>query len=243
MKIPGLILAAALSAGVGALALEKPPGPPGKPGKTGAQSGRQIQGWGKAVHPENDCGFFLSQGELLLHVPGGPPHDLAAEIGVTNAPRVLQPVRGDFVMQVKIEGRFAPGDQSTLPGRTGYNGAGLVLMGDEKNVVTLARAVLHRGGDAAVPYANFEMRADGRLQRIGMTGDHPLPKTEPVWLRLERRGQLVRGAVSLDGAKWTELEPKTLPDSFPLELQAGVVAISTSKEEFNPRYSQFQVLQ
>ena len=202
-----------------------------------------VTSWGQAVNPEGDCRFFHSEEELLIHVPGGGrPHDLAAEVNVVNAPRVIQPVKGDFTLQVKIDGRFTPGDESSLPERTGYNGAGLIVMLDERNVVTLARAVLQRQGDAPEPYANFEMRTDGRLERIGLTGDHPLPKTGPVFLRLERRGQKILGAVSADGVSWDALEPKELPGDWPKDLQAGLVAISTSAEEFHPRFSQLQLL-
>ena len=79
-----------------------------------------IPRWGKAVDPDRDCKFSVKKGELSIFVPGSNgPHDLAAEIDVTNAPRVLQPVSGDFIVQAKIEGRFEPGDQSSLQGRTG----------------------------------------------------------------------------------------------------------------------------
>ena len=145
-------------------------------------------------------------------------------------------------MQVRIDGRLTPGDESTLPGRTGYNGAGLVLMADPKNVICLARAVLHRSGGEPEPYANFEMRAGGEVDRIGDAREHPLPKTGPVFLRLERRGQKILGAVSADGLKWELLEPKEIPADWPQDLQLGVVAISTSKEEFNPRFSKLQIV-
>jgi len=208
-----------------------------------AAANTEIAGWGTATDPDGDCKFFLSAGELLITVPGSNrPHDLAAEIKTINAPRVLQPVRGDFVMQVKIEGRLTPGDESTLPGRVGYNGAGVVLMADPQNVVCLARAVIHRSGGEPMPYANFEMRANGKLDRIGYANEHPLPKTGPVFLRLERRGQKILGAVSADGLKWKVLQPKEIPPDWPQELQLGVVAISTSKEEFNPRFSNLQIL-
>lgn len=202
-----------------------------------------IPGWGVYTCPEGDCQFFTAPGRLLLSVPGLPkPHDLAAEIGVTNAPRVLQPVKGDFTMQVKVEGRFSPGDVSTKDGRAGYNGAGLVLMSDERNVICLARAVFRYQGDDERHYTNFEMRSDGEVQRLGLSGDHPLEKAAPVYLRLERRGAKVRGAVSADGVTWDELPPKELPSTWPLELQAGLTAISTSTEEFNPRFSELQLL-
>ncbi len=196
---------------------------------TEATSTADIPEWGTPTNPDRDCKFFPAAGELLICVPGGKPHDLAAEINTINAPRVLQTIRGDFTLQVKIDGRLEPGDQSTLPGRTGYNGAGLVLMADLQNVICLARAVLHRSGGEQMPYANFEMRADSKLDRIGYANEHPLPKTGPVYLRLERRGQKVVGAVSSDGLKWEALPAKEIPAAWPEELQIGVVAISTSK--------------
>lgn len=199
--------------------------------------------WGREVNPDGDCKFYRADGSLLIHVPGAPrPHDLAAELHTVNAPRVVRPVKGDFTVQVKIEGRFAPGDASTLGGRAGYNGAGIVLMSDARNVVCLARAVFHHQGAQATPYANFEMRSNGNLVRMGLSGDLPVPASGPVYLRLERRGQRILGAVSKDGSKWDSLEPKELPSHWPADLQVGVIAISTSKEEFNPRFSDFQIL-
>jgi len=53
----------------------------------------ELAGWGATSNPDGDCQFFTSEGALLIHVPGGPPHDLAAEINVTNAPRALQAVK------------------------------------------------------------------------------------------------------------------------------------------------------
>jgi hypothetical protein len=143
---------------------------------------------------------------------------------------------------VRVEGRFTPGDDSTKAGRTGYNGAAIVAMFDAQNVVTLARAVLQHPGEEAVPYANLEIRIGGELQRIGLTGDHPLPKDGPIFLRLERRGSKFLGAVSADGISWEVLKPKEIPAEWPKELQAGIAAISTSKEEFNPRFSKLQIL-
>jgi len=209
----------------------------------GEKPGRQLTGWGVARDPSHDCGFYLADGSLLISVPGSArPHDLAADIHVINAPRVLQPVRGDFTIQVRVDGRFQPGGESTKAGRTAYNGAGIVALMNERNVVTLARAALQDPGKEPKAYANFEIRVGGELERIGNTSDHPLPKDGPVFLRLERRGLKFLGAVSADGDSWDVLEPKELPEVWPKELQAGVVAISTSKYEFDPRFSKLQVL-
>lgn len=202
-----------------------------------------LNGWGKAVDPDGDCKFLVSKETLLINVPGSPnPHDLASEIGVTNAPRVTQTVNGDFSVEVEVDGRFQPGMESTLPGRVGYNGAGLVIMSDSQNVICLARAVMNHSDEKAKAYANFEMRANGDLERIGDANVHPLPNDGPVFLRLSRQRQTVFGAVSTDGKSWTQLTPKELPMDWPKKPQVGVVAISTSTDEFNPRFSKFKVV-
>ena len=209
----------------------------------GRVAAHELGRWGTSTDPDGDCTFYVAKKSLLISVPGsGQPHDLAAEIDMANAPRVLRPVCGDFTIQVRVDGRFAPGMESSKSGRVPYNGAGLVAMVDSENVVTLARAATQRKGGDPESYANFEIRTGGQLQRIGLSGDQRLPKDGPVYLRLERRGSQFHGAVSEDGSSWHALEPKEIPSDWPKELQAGVIAISTSKDEFNPRFSQLQVL-
>lgn len=208
------------------------------PGKTS-----ELPQWGKAIDPDGDCRFLTAEGTLQMSVPGGGrTHDLAADINVVNAPRVIQTAPGDFTLQVRIDGRFMPGPESTQPGRGGYNGAGIIAMLDEKNVVTLARAVIQFPGEGPSHYMNFEIRVDGQLLRIGLTSDHPIPPSGPMYLRLEGRGSTILGAVSADGINWTVLGSKEIPAKWRQELQIGLVAVSTSKEEFNPRFSKLQVL-
>jgi regulation of enolase protein 1 (concanavalin A-like superfamily) len=207
----------------------------------GSQKTQLLGRWGAATDPDGDCKLFATKRELLVTVPAASPHDLAADIDRTNAPRVLQRACGDFTIQVRVDGRFDPGDASAQSGRAAYNGAGIVAMVDVNNVVTLARAALQRKG-AAQAYANFEIRSDGQLVRIGLTSDHPLAKNRPTYLRLERRGEKFLAATSEDGCTWTGLDSKAVPDHWPQELQIGIVAVSTSKAEFNPRFSKLQVI-
>jgi regulation of enolase protein 1 (concanavalin A-like superfamily) len=207
----------------------------------GNQKTQLLGRWGAATDPDGDCKFFATKRELLVAVPAACPHDLAADIDRTNAPRVLQRACGDFAIQVRVDGRFDPGDASAQSGRGAYNGAGIIAMADDNNVVTLARAALQEKDDAQ-SYANFEIRSDGHLERIGLTSDHPLAKDRPTYLRLERRGRRFLAATSEDGQTWVGLDSKRVPSDWPQELQIGIVAVSTSKAEFNPRFSKLQVL-
>jgi regulation of enolase protein 1 (concanavalin A-like superfamily) len=205
-----------------------------------------VPGWGTCINPAGDCKFSAENGTLKITVPGfDNPHDLGPELGNTTAPRVVQPVAGDFVIQVKITGEFEPGDESTQPGRTGYTGAGLVVFADENNFVRLERATLHGQGDESHPYTNFEIRVDGQIERFGTTGDLPTDKDKPTWLRLERKGNQMLGAMSQDGENWTYGEPKNLRAQAwsGNNIVAGVAAISTSRRMFTPTYSAFSLQQ
>ena len=202
----------------------------------------KINGWGKVVDPGKDCKFFLSKSALIISTPASDTaHDFSPELNLTNAPRVDQPVEGDFTFQVQVDDRLHPGDETNLPGRTGYNGAAAVAIADGLNVVTLARAALKTPGDDAVPYANFEIRVNGELKRIGLTDDCPLPKSGPVQLRLERHGQQITGSVSTDGTTWNKVGTETIPDDWNPKLKVGVMVVNSSKGDFSPQFSKLQL--
>lgn len=205
-----------------------------------------IEGWGVALNPAEDCKFKAENGKLTITVPGSDkPHDLSPELTSSTAPRVVQPVKGDFIIQVRVDGEFQPGAESTQPGRTGYTGAGLVVFADETNFVRIERATLHPQGDEARPYTNFEIRVNGELERGGITWDFPTEKDKPTWLRLERKGQQFIGAMSHDGEHWTSSEPKELRAEAwtRYDIVAGVAAVSTSRQPFIPVYSAFSIQQ
>ena len=66
----------------------------------GNQSGQTLPGWGRTVNPDGDCNFYVGRNAVVINVPGSRnPHDLAAEINRTNAPRVLQEVEDDFTIR------------------------------------------------------------------------------------------------------------------------------------------------
>jgi regulation of enolase protein 1 (concanavalin A-like superfamily) len=203
----------------------------------------KLENWGVALDFAKDCDFKVDDGKLTITVPGGGrPHDLSTELLSATAPRILQPASGDFSIQVKIEGQFEPGEESSQPGRTGYTGAGIVVFADAKNYVRLERATLQHVGEKSSAYTNFEIRVDGDLERIGMTNDAPLDASKPTWLRLQRKGNRLFGAVSQDGVNWKEALPKDLLHaSWKKETLVGLAAISTSAKTFKPTYSEFSL--
>ena len=69
----------------------------------GQQKTEEIKGWGTVVDPDGDCKFTEAKGKLTITVPRT-HHDLTytAQTTKLNAPRVLQKVRGDFQLDVKV---------------------------------------------------------------------------------------------------------------------------------------------
>src|SRR5262249_34722886 len=55
----------------------------------------QDRRWGLLVDPDLDCRFRVDKDQLHIKIPPK-PHVLSAEIGATNAPRVLRDIEGDF---------------------------------------------------------------------------------------------------------------------------------------------------
>ncbi|HEY2158536.1 MAG TPA: hypothetical protein VGH33_23100, partial [Isosphaeraceae bacterium] len=76
--------------------------------KTNAQ-GRQerpLAQWGDLTDPKGDCQASIDGGRLTITVPGT-HHNLCAEVGEMEAPRVLRKIDGDFVVQAKVSGNIA----------------------------------------------------------------------------------------------------------------------------------------
>lgn len=208
--------------------------------KTKAEPPKVIREWGQVTDPAGDCKVATDKGKLVITVPANCPkaHGFSAELGNMDAPRVMQKVEGDFDLQVKVDGTFAPGEEHGSGSRLPYQGAGLTVMADATNYIRMERAVMLYG--EIRHYINFEIRVDGELQRFGSNEKFPLDETKPVWLRLERREDMMRGGMSHDGKEWTwgeakELTPKAW-DAKP--VQAGVHAISSSMEEFAPVFAE-----
>lgn len=184
----------------------------------------KTSAWGE-IAKDGDCQIRVEKDKMIFDVPGT-AHDFAAELKRWNAPHVLSEVEGDFVIDVKISGKFAPGQESTIEGRYPYNGAGLLLVQDEKNHLSLQRGAVRANGRVR-HYLNFELRKNSAdtVSRFSLGLDD-----QDTYLRIERCGNLIYGLGSADGAHWRSYEP--IKVSFPKRLKVGVVAVTSSSEPF-----------
>jgi RNA polymerase sigma factor (sigma-70 family) len=232
------LLATAFATGAGALVLL--PSATSQPGPKTADSAPKgerltLRGWGVALDPADDCKFSVEKGKLTLTLPGS-DHALCIEQNRMNAPRVLQEVEGDFILQVKVGGNYPETATSVVEKRIGFHGAGLLVWQDEKNYIRLEKAQLY--SNETVRYISWELRKDGKFTRVGNTGDAPLDAKE-VYLRIERRDGKLLGSFSSDGNQWTALE--AIEVELTKKLQVGIVAGHNTSTGYAPEFSEFKL--
>jgi regulation of enolase protein 1 (concanavalin A-like superfamily) len=189
--------------------------------------------WGAPIDPDGDCKFRPERIRLRIVVPGK-PHTMAAELGQTNAPRVLREVEGDFRVEVKVLGAFNGDARCLVAKRWAFNGAGLLLWQDAKNYIRLERARIHYPSGQWRCYPNWEMRRDGKVARAGGVKDGTLDDPKPLFLRLSRKGNTITGAYSEDGKKWQELP--AIQADFGKKVRVGVVALQNTPSSYEATF-------
>lgn len=211
-----------------------PRAPMATPASSEPPAGTTLPGWGQVYDPDGDCGFAPQEARLNITVPGT-AHDLSAEMGQVNAPRVLQEVEGDFTAEVKVCGVIHPNAIPTVFGHTPYQAGGLLLYLDSRNYVRLERAALFRDGEVHC-FASFEQRGNG--VPIFPTAAQPLPEGD-VFLRLERQGNQVLAFVRVPGQEEVGLMPLTI--NYPSKVQIGVAVVNAAALPLSVHFEQFTV--
>jgi regulation of enolase protein 1 (concanavalin A-like superfamily) len=194
-------------------------------------TGRELSGWGLAIDTGKDCEFVPEDKKLTIRVPGT-WHDLNPDTGKLNSPRVVREVEGDFVIKVKVEGEFKPGGKSTNPRGVPYTGAGIIIWSDSDNFIRLERGALLRNNKIAATVA-FEEREGGYRGAVHNITSQP----GAVYLRLERKGSRILGAVSSDNSTWRPLKP--IDTVWPAKLKVGLSAVSSSGEPFAVQFTEY----
>jgi regulation of enolase protein 1 (concanavalin A-like superfamily) len=158
-----------------------------------------------------------------MEVPGT-AHDFAAELKRWNAPRVLTEIEGDFMLTVELRGKFQPAAPSTIVGRRPYHGAGLLLVQDAQNHLSLQRGSVLLGKQVR-HYANFELRHG--LEGTKVSNFEFDIEDRDVSLRVARRSNRIVAMTSQDGVNWRAFKPMVV--DFPQTLKVGIEAISSSE--------------
>jgi regulation of enolase protein 1 (concanavalin A-like superfamily) len=157
---------------------------------------------------------------------------MSVEKGLTNAPRVVREVEGDFTAEVRTSGDFPTDNHSLSEGRWAFYGSGLVIWESEKNYIRFERARMNIPKSGWRCYPNWELRQDGAMTRGWLWEDGTLDATQPAHLRITRKGQEVTGEVSQDGKEWRKL-PK-LDVKFGRTVRVGIAALQNTAAGYKP---------
>jgi hypothetical protein len=156
-------------------------------------------------------------GKLTITVPKT-HHDLTYTQDYTklNAPRILQKVRGDFDLQVKVLASPLPENNTSSAGKFSFISSGLLVWQDGKNFIRLERAA---EGSSAAPFVWLERFQDGKA----VTQQGKPVADQDIDLRVKRSGNKLTFSVGEEGDVHTE------------ELQVGVLAVNTTTKVFSPQ--------
>lgn len=215
---------------------------PRPPADTRRATGAEIPGWGKVIDPDGDCTIREEADFVSIAVPNT-LHDINPTKDGRNSPRIMTPVFGDFAAVVRVTGTFEPEPPSTSRMASPFNGAGLVLWEDQRNLLILARNAWHSPGGQYHCFAPlFELFEDGR----GRPTNPPVTSAaafrgESTALYLERKGDTIRGAYSHDGRTWEGWRQTTA--RIPKNAQVGITVLNTSSKPFAVTFDGFKVRQ
>ncbi len=192
-----------------------------------------LQRWGEVVDPDGDCTIREENGKLIVDLPAG-THDIFFGKGC-NAPRVMQEVDGDFVVQVRVTADWGT---DVPPSTDYYHGVGLLVWDSQQHYLRMERNLFHstRVGKTIryiTPlYDRDEKRVNGwKSSRMEFF------RGRSTWLRIERSGKRFATSISHDGNQWTTTA--VLTTEFPDKIQVGVHTISVSPGEFAAEFTDF----
>lgn len=196
-------------------------------------TGTELPGWGWAIDTDKDCKFTPGPRSMTIDIPAK-MHDLGGALHKFNAPRVMREVNGDFVLTVKIASDFKPSAKSTNPRSVPYLSSGILLWSDSANFIRLERGSMRRGNQIASTAAFEEWEGGYR----GAVHNQRF-KEGDCYLRLERKGSQIHGAISSDGRTWQRLRP--IDTVWPSKLKVGLHAVSTSTNPFTAKFEEFEL--
>jgi regulation of enolase protein 1 (concanavalin A-like superfamily) len=201
--------------------------------------------YGEIVDPDKDCKFKLDGEKLLITMPGGkryeywdldekPPWNQANDWkALTNCPRVLREIEGDFVVTVRAYASL-PKEPKPAEGTLAEAGAGIIVVNDKGRVW---RAGTHdflsgkgqRDLMAIIPGSH------------GPSGFELTPGSEGVGLdmRFVRQGDRIRLEHTNDGKKWFGGFSTAVDKEG--KLKVGVYGFSNSKSDTTVTFEKFEV--
>jgi hypothetical protein len=208
-----------------------------------ARDGFYKPGWDRPIDPDNDCKFTQAKGRLTIEVPGK-DHDFDPRRGKLNAPRLLRPVEGDFVLVTRIRGPFRASAKSSTEAAPSHAAAGVLIEVEDKarTRIRFQYGVTREGGEPS-QFTAYICQSLAR-PRGGFSVSNGDPNRWPigdaVYLRLERQGTTLHGHLGPDGKRWFQVA-QVLMEGLPPKLKVGLLATSTSQIPLTVTFDEFKL--
>jgi PKD repeat protein/plastocyanin len=158
--------------------------------------------------------------DQALTVSGGALHIPAAQgdvYGSTNTAKNL-------VVRPAPTGAWTATTKMSFKGTTQYHQAGIILRGDDDNLVKFGRIAHQTSGAEKFEFIQ-EIAGTPRNDSADSTANLPAGFPNTFWLRMTSDGTNVTGAYSTDGSTWT---PVGRPAAIPANAKVGLFAFSNS---------------
>jgi regulation of enolase protein 1 (concanavalin A-like superfamily) len=171
--------------------------------------------WTTAGTPAATFNTTANPGYLRITCPTGPALSPTSNF---DAPRILQPVTGDFEATTLVGGDFT---------ESGFRG-GLLVWKDTNNYMRFEKW----GTNQVLMYGVL----DGTITYKQGT----LPANyNPLYLKLEKSGTTLTSLWSTDGIAWNTLQSSTFNAADPVEV--GLFAINVGSVPFNADFDYFHI--
>jgi serine/threonine protein kinase len=223
--------------------------PRGSPLNAGpAKQPRFVNGWGEVDDAEGDSVISGDPGKLTIEIPGAYRDLLPGRTNTHNAPRVLEEVGDDFVVQVKVANDIRAPAGSRIAGKGGmgaFQSGGLLLWQDRNTFVRLER-VSEESKGKSVPLVLFAAYQDGQAVADAQTQKRAYGAIAvadlPTHLRLERRQGKVYPSFSQDGGKtWRTDLLAPVAVKLPPTVRVGVAVVNNTMTPLKVEFTELRI--
>jgi regulation of enolase protein 1 (concanavalin A-like superfamily) len=190
-----------------------------------------IKNVGTVVDPDGDCQVKDDEGSITITIPKT-HHDLTYtdDYHKLNSPRILQDIKGDFRVEVRVEMFDLPNEKASSGGKYSFVSSGLLVWHDDQNFIRMDRAAVGNS-----PFIWVERFQDGKSASHKLLGI----ENKDIWLRVTRSGDKFTFETSEDGKEWSEVHSEEA--KLAEQLKVGVLAINTTVEEFSVKLKDFKL--
>jgi regulation of enolase protein 1 (concanavalin A-like superfamily) len=195
-----------------------------------ARPAPEFGSWGIVRDPRGLGRAHIENGDLVLTAGGDAPG------GITEVPRLVREVEGDFTVEVTVKPEFDLAPAWSRRVEDIFQSAGLRVFAGENRWIRWEHGLYKNAEGHQLREETMRGGKNVVIQRATKTWD----RTKPVRLRISRHGDLFSTAWSQDDGDWVE-SPASLNLGWPRKVQVGPWITNRVTRLFVARFSGFKL--